>query len=251
VRRNGGKRHTGTEARVPRHTIPVKGRKPVISKWFRYDPTKEQKLEALCDNLLNAGIITESSSLWNSPVFLTTKRKRWEQSFLSVFPSCKCKDQTAVLRSPQFGRDIRPGGRGKTHHFQCPRLARRILLYPDGRGQPTLVGIFHKKTGIFNSLDSTWGTSTPVHFSLMSKDAILKWTDRQEASFCDIREALCSPPVLGYPDRNKAKANRHPVKAKIQSRDVPPEIFQRVHMDHVKIAVKKCHTPIYTRTCTY
>jgi len=35
-----------------------------------------------------------------------------------------------------------------------------------------------------------------------------------------------------------AKANRHPVKAKIQSRDVPPEIFQRVHMDHIKIAVK-------------
>ena len=35
-----------------------------------------------------------------------------------------------------------------------------------------------------------------------------------------------------------AKANRHPVKAKIQSREVPPEIFQRIHMDHVKIAVK-------------
>jgi len=32
-----------------------------------------------------------------------------------------------------------------------------------------------------------------------------------------------------------AKANRHPIKAKIQSRDVPPEIFQRVHMDHVKL----------------
>ena len=35
-----------------------------------------------------------------------------------------------------------------------------------------------------------------------------------------------------------AKANQHPIKANIQSRDVPPEIFQRVHMDHVKIAVK-------------
>jgi len=35
-----------------------------------------------------------------------------------------------------------------------------------------------------------------------------------------------------------AKANRHPIKAKIQSTDVPPEIFQMVHMDHIKIAVK-------------
>jgi len=35
-----------------------------------------------------------------------------------------------------------------------------------------------------------------------------------------------------------AKANRHPVKAKIQYREIPPEIFQRIHMDQVKIAVK-------------
>jgi len=37
----------------------------------------------------------------------------------------------------------------------------------------------------------------------MAKDAIFEWIDRQEASFCDIWDALCSPPVLGYPDRNK------------------------------------------------
>jgi len=35
-----------------------------------------------------------------------------------------------------------------------------------------------------------------------------------------------------------AKANWHPIKVKIQSRDVPAEILQRVHMDHVQIAVK-------------
>jgi len=37
----------------------------------------------------------------------------------------------------------------------------------------------------------------------MSKDATFEWTDRQEASFRDIRDALCSPPVFGYPNRNK------------------------------------------------
>jgi len=35
--------------------------------------------------------------------------------------------------------------------------------------------------------------------------------------------------------------NRHPAKAKIQIRDGPPEIFQRVHMDHVKIAVRNAN----------
>jgi len=37
----------------------------------------------------------------------------------------------------------------------------------------------------------------------MAKDKPFEWLDRQEARFCDIRDALCSPSVLGYPDRNK------------------------------------------------
>jgi len=45
------------EALVPRHTIPLNDTKPAIQKRFRYDPAKEQKLESLCDDLLNAGII--------------------------------------------------------------------------------------------------------------------------------------------------------------------------------------------------
>jgi len=36
-----------------------------------------------------------------------------------------------------------------------------------------------------------------------------------------------------------AKADNHPVKAKIHCREVPPEIFQRVHIDHLKISVKE------------
>ena len=35
-----------------------------------------------------------------------------------------------------------------------------------------------------------------------------------------------------------AKANKHSTKAKIHSRDVPIQIFQRIHLDHVKISVK-------------
>ena len=41
--------------------------------------------------------------------------------------------------------------------------------------------------------------SAPLR-ELMTKDSLRM--DRQ-ASFQDIRDALCSPPVLGYPDRNK------------------------------------------------
>ena len=36
----------------------------------------------------------------------------------------------------------------------------------------------------------------------------------------------------------KAQSNKHPIKAKIQCREVPPNIFQRIHIDHVKIPVK-------------
>jgi len=42
----------------------------------------------------------------------------------------------------------------------------------------------------------------PLH-RLLEKDVEFVWTDKQECSFCDIRDALCSAPVLGYPDESK------------------------------------------------
>lgn len=58
------------EARVPTHTIPLIDDRPSIQKRFQYDLVKEQKLEDLCDKLLEAGIIKESQSLWCSLYFL-------------------------------------------------------------------------------------------------------------------------------------------------------------------------------------
>ena len=65
------------EARVPRHTIPLKDTKSAICKRFRYDPTKEQKLESLCDDLLNAGVIKESTSLEFTGIPNNQKRRKW------------------------------------------------------------------------------------------------------------------------------------------------------------------------------
>ena len=61
------------EARIPPHKIPLVDDRPAIQKRFRYDPVKEQKLENLCEELLEADIIKESQSLWSSPVFLVSK----------------------------------------------------------------------------------------------------------------------------------------------------------------------------------
>ena len=44
--------------------------------------------------------------------------------------------------------------------------------------------------------------SAPLR-ELLAKDRTFTWTDAQESSFCDIRDTLCSAPVLGYPDRDK------------------------------------------------
>jgi len=42
--------------------------------------------------------------------------------------------------------------------------------------------------------------SAPLQ-QLLGKDVKFEWTDRQQNSFCDIRDTLCSAPVSGYPDR--------------------------------------------------
>jgi len=55
---------------VPPHTIPLIDNKPLNQIRFRYNPTQERDLEKQCDELLNAGILRESNSPWNSPVFL-------------------------------------------------------------------------------------------------------------------------------------------------------------------------------------
>jgi len=140
------------KAWVPRHTIPLEDNKPVISKCFRYDLTREQKLEALCDDLLNAGIITDRSSLWNSPVFLMTKsdggsrilvdfravNSKTEPSYCALPSSDEILDQVADEKPTIFSvLDLRTGYYGiwlnkasqpctafstKNRHFQFTRL---------------------------------------------------------------------------------------------------------------------------------
>ena len=89
------------EARVPHHTIPLKDSKPAICKRFCYDPGKEQKLESLCDDLLDAGIIKESTSLWNSPVFLTTESDR-SSRFLVDFRAVNAKTEPLFCALPSL-----------------------------------------------------------------------------------------------------------------------------------------------------
>lgn len=50
-------------ADVPPHTIPLIDNKPLNQRRFRYNPTQERDLEKQCDELLNAGILRESSYL--------------------------------------------------------------------------------------------------------------------------------------------------------------------------------------------
>ena len=74
--------------------------------------------------------------------------------------------------------------------YQWPRNAKEVKRF---------LGI----SNYFRRLIKNYSKRSAPLRELMSKDSIFELTDRQEASFCDIRDALCSPPVLGYPDRNK------------------------------------------------
>jgi len=55
------------------HIIPLLNDKPVTQRRFRYSPAQERELDHQCDVLHNAGMIKESTSVWNSPVFLIKK----------------------------------------------------------------------------------------------------------------------------------------------------------------------------------
>ena len=312
------------EARVPRHTIPLIDDKPSIQKRFRYDPVKEQKLEDLCDELLEAGIIKESNSLWCSPVFLVTKPDG-SSRFLVDFRAVNAKtaplfcalpsledvfDQVSEEKPTVFSvLDLRAGYYGigldeasqpytafstKNRHFHFARLnmgyvnsgsfftqslykifadevRKNMIIYVDdifimhrdvnehleflrkifakfreynlrlhpkkmniATSSANFLGYTLKQGGYTvdtgrckivknyprpkNARDTKRFLGIATYFKrlirkfsirsaplrgLIAKDAPFEWTDAHERSFCDIRDTLCSAPVLGYPDRNK------------------------------------------------
>jgi len=108
------------------------------------------------------------------------------------------KKMTIAKRSANFlGFALKAAGY-TVDNFRCkivqdywhPRNAKKVKRF---------LGI----SNYFRQLTRNYSKRSAPLRELMAKDAIFEWTDRQEASFCDISDALCSPPVLGYADRNK------------------------------------------------
>jgi len=302
-------------------TIPLIDDKPSIQKRFRYDPVKEQNREDLCDELLEAGIIKESNSLWRGPVFLVTKSDG-SSRFLVDFRAVNAKtaplfcaipsledvfDQVSEEKPTVFiVLDLRAGYYGiglddasqpytsfstKNRHFHFTRLnmgyvnsgslftqslykifadevRKNMIIYVDdvfimhrdvNEHLEFLRKIFakfreynprvHPKKMNCNQFSEFLGLHTQARWlhrrhrkvqnrqellqaqerhghkiflgianyfkrlirdyskrsaplrRLIAKDAPFEGTDAHERSFCDIRDTLCSAPVLGYPDR--------------------------------------------------
>ena len=74
--------------------------------------------------------------------------------------------------------------------YPVPRNARQVK---------TFLGI----SSYFRRVIRNYSQRSAALRELLAKDKKFEWSERQQASFCDIRDALCSPPVLGYPDRSK------------------------------------------------
>lgn len=56
------------------HSIPTTDEKPVYIKQYRYPPALQKEVKEQMEDLLMKGIITRSSSAWNSPLWIVPKR---------------------------------------------------------------------------------------------------------------------------------------------------------------------------------
>jgi len=74
--------------------------------------------------------------------------------------------------------------------YPCPRNTRDIKKF---------LGI----ANYFRRLIRNYSKRSAPLRKLLVKDTPFVWSDPPEHSFCDIRDALCSAPVLGYPNREK------------------------------------------------
>ena len=114
-------------ADVPPHTIPLIDNKPLNQRRFRYNPTQERALEKQCDELLNAGILRESNSPWNSPVFLISKPDK----------------------SSRFLVDFR-GVNAKTEPLYCNLPSLEQVFDEIGEEQPTIYSVMDMKAGFYS-----------------------------------------------------------------------------------------------------
>ena len=107
------------------------------------------------------------------------------------------KKMTIATRSTNFlGFTLKAGGY-TVDNSRCKIV--QDYRHPRAKDVKRFLGI----SNYFRRLIRNYSKRSAPLRELMAKDSIFEWTDRQEASFCDILDALCSPPVLAYSDRNK------------------------------------------------
>ena len=317
--------HEVPKADIEPHKIILTDNKVVNERRFRYNPTQELKLEQRCDELLKAGILRESTSLFNSPVFLINQKGDKPTRFLVDFRKVNAKIEPLYCSLPSLEdvldkiseekptiyscMDIKGAFFGvpleenscqftafstKNRHLEFTRLPQgyrnaptvftyalskifsqelrtNLLIYVDDMicfHQSTaahiefLESIFRKfrkfklrlhpaklslamssvsflgyqigpngyttdtsRTAIIKNYPTPRNQRDVKRFlglsayyrrmicnyskraeplrRLLAKDAIFTWTEIQEHAFQDLKEALCNPPILGFPDRSK------------------------------------------------
>ena len=312
-------------ADIPPHEIVLTDNKIVNERRFRYNPAQERLLEERCDALLKAGMLKESSSVWNSPVFLINQKGDRSARFLVDFRSVNAKAEPLYCSLPsleevsdQIGDenpkiysvlDLKMGYYSvplhensrkytafstKNRHLEFTRLPQGYRNAPSAFSKALsdifaqelrstlLIYIadlicFHRDTkthikfleqilakfrkfklrlhpsklrfamssvkflgyeiGQHGYTSDTSRTSVIKNYPqpksqrdikrftglcsyfrrtirnyskraeplrrLLIKDTPFVWTDEQQRAFCDLKNELCNPPTLGFPDRNK------------------------------------------------
>lgn len=127
---------------------------------------------------------------------------------LKLLDSVFQKFRSAKLRlNPQKSFFCKPEVTYLGHKFNAQGISidenrtKAVKTFPRPRNQRDLRGFL----GILNYwrrfIPSYSTISSPLR-ELLLKDVPFKWTDRQEQAFKELKDRLCSSPILGYPNMN-------------------------------------------------
>lgn len=120
------------------HEIATKTDRPIFSKIYRYPKVHEQEIERQVNDMLKQGIITESSSPYNSPLWIVPKKednsgnKKWR----IVIDYRNLNDNTIADKYPIPNIDSILDKLGKAQYFSTIDLAKgfhQILVKPEHR----------------------------------------------------------------------------------------------------------------------
>nr|GFA10056.1 reverse transcriptase domain-containing protein [Tanacetum cinerariifolium] len=186
----------------------IPGAAPVARAPYRLAPSKMKELAKELQELTKKGFIRPSSSPWGAPVMFVKKKdckKEHKGHLRQIFSLLKKEELYAKFSKCEFWISR---VQFLDHMIDCrgihvdPAKIESIKDWASPK-TPTEIHQFLGLAGYYRRFIEGFSKIAKSMTKLTQKDVKFDWGDKQEAAFQQIKQKLCSAPILALPEGSK------------------------------------------------